>query len=103
MNQSADGRWPARLRRFVTGETSGGILLLGAAAIGFGWANSPASDAFTALAEHRIGPALLHLDLSLATWAAAGSRSTSGSSLLSTSALNGKSRCTSSSMKARAS
>lgn len=72
MNQSADGRWPARLRRFVTGETSGGILLLGAAAIGFGWANSPASDAFTALAEHRIGPALLHLDLSLATWAADG-------------------------------
>ncbi|MDF3048375.1 MAG: nhaA [Pseudonocardia sp.] len=36
------------------------------------WANSPWGDAYTALGEVRLGPAGLHLDLTLAQWAADG-------------------------------
>lgn len=53
-------------------ETSGGFLLLTAAALALVWANSPWRDAYAALSETRIGPESLHLDLSLATWAADG-------------------------------
>ena len=53
-------------------ETVGGGLLLGAAVIALVWANSPWRDAYTSLTEIVIGPASLHLDLSLTTWAADG-------------------------------
>ena len=53
-------------------ETVGGGLLLGAAVIALVWANSPWREAYTALTETVVGPAALHLDLSLATWAADG-------------------------------
>ena len=53
-------------------ETVGGVLLLIAAAIAIGWANSPWGDAYTELGDIVIGPASIGLDLSLATWAADG-------------------------------
>ncbi|MBN9792931.1 Na+/H+ antiporter NhaA [Pseudonocardia sp. TMWB2A] len=53
-------------------ETVGGVLLVVAAAVALLFANSPWRDAYTALSELTVGPAALHLDLSLATWAADG-------------------------------
>ncbi|SDQ17890.1 Na+/H+ antiporter NhaA [Quadrisphaera sp. DSM 44207] len=53
-------------------ETAGGLLLLGAAVVAMAWANSPWSGAYEALRELRVGPAALHLDLSLRAWAADG-------------------------------
>ncbi|MEH3088324.1 MAG: Na+/H+ antiporter NhaA [Microbacterium arborescens] len=62
----------ARLRRWLSRETTSGALLLAAASLALIWANSPFADAYAALSEFRIGPAALHLDLSLSTWAADG-------------------------------
>ncbi|GAA4488610.1 Na+/H+ antiporter NhaA [Microbacterium panaciterrae] len=59
-----------RLRSWATKETTGGILLLGAAAFALLWANSPWHGAYTALSEVTIGPASLHLSLPLSAWAA---------------------------------
>ncbi len=53
-------------------ETVGGGLLLGAAVIALVWANSPWREAYTSLTQVVVGPAALHLDLTLATWAADG-------------------------------
>jgi NhaA family Na+:H+ antiporter len=53
-------------------ETVGGALLLVATVIALVWANSPAADSYTALRAVTVGPAALHLDLSLGTWAADG-------------------------------
>src|SRR3712207_1381933 len=53
-------------------ETVGGALLLVGAAIALVWANSPWGGAYEALRDTRVGPASLHLDLSLGTWAADG-------------------------------
>ncbi|WP_134325327.1 Na+/H+ antiporter NhaA [Cumulibacter soli] len=62
----------ARLRAWVTKETIGGLLLLSAAALALIWANSPWRDSYHSLAEYTVGPAALHLNLDLATWAADG-------------------------------
>jgi NhaA family Na+:H+ antiporter len=68
------GSW-AETRR-ITGilrkETVGGALLLAAAAIALLWANSPWGEAYETLRDTKIGPASLHLDLTLGTWAADG-------------------------------
>lgn len=69
---TAPARRLERVRRFVTSETTGGLLLLAAAAVGFGWANSPLRETYAALSALQLGPAALHLDLPLATWAADG-------------------------------
>jgi len=53
-------------------ETVGGVLLVVAAAIALIWANSPWRESYAALGALTVGPAALHLDLSLATWAADG-------------------------------
>ena len=53
-------------------ETVGGALLLIATVAALTWANSPISRSYTTLREYTIGPAALHLDLSLGTWAADG-------------------------------
>lgn len=58
-----------RIRNWVVLETSSGVLLLIAAAIAFAWANSPWREGYTGLSSFVIGPASLHLDLTLATWA----------------------------------
>ncbi|CAM3903154.1 Na+/H+ antiporter NhaA [Isoptericola cucumis] len=60
------------MRRFVSRETTGGALLIGAAVVALLFANSPWRDAYTTLTETVVGPAALHLDLSLAAWAADG-------------------------------
>ena len=68
------GSWPeaSRIAEVLRTETTGGLLLVGAAVIALIWANSPWRDAYSALSGFRVGPAALHLDLSLATWAADG-------------------------------
>jgi NhaA family Na+:H+ antiporter len=68
------GSWPeaSRIADILRTETVGGLLLVGAAVVALIWANSPWRGAYTALSEFTIGPAALHLDLSLATWAADG-------------------------------
>ncbi len=58
--------------RALRNETVGGVLLLAAAVIALVWANSPWRDAYTELTQVVVGPAALHLDLTLATWAADG-------------------------------
>lgn len=61
-----------RLRRWLVADTTSGVLLLIAAAIALAWANSPWRAAYADLAGLVVGPSVLHLDLSLADWAADG-------------------------------
>lgn len=61
-----------RVADILRGETIGGALLLVAAVAALVWANSPWSEGYEALRSVTIGPAALHLDLDLATWAADG-------------------------------
>ncbi|WP_433604871.1 Na+/H+ antiporter NhaA [Dactylosporangium sp. CA-139114] len=67
-------RWvpSRRVAEVLRTETAGGVLLLLAAVVGFGWANSPWAGAYGRLGGWRVGPAVWHLDLSLAAWAADG-------------------------------
>jgi Na+:H+ antiporter, NhaA family len=58
--------------RYLRTETVGGIVLLAAAAVALIWANSPWSEAYTAVRDTVVGPAALHLDLTLAQWATDG-------------------------------
>lgn len=58
--------------RQLQDETVGGALLIIAATVALFWANSPWGDSYVELSEFKIGPAALHLNLSLATWAADG-------------------------------
>jgi NhaA family Na+:H+ antiporter len=68
------GSWPEarRIGDILRTETVGGLLLVGAAVVALVWANSPWGDAYRALSAFRIGPSALHLDLTLAQWAADG-------------------------------
>jgi NhaA family Na+:H+ antiporter len=68
------GSWPetSRIGDILRTETSGGLLLVGAAALALVWANSPWREVYFDIAAWTIGPATLHLDLPLATWAADG-------------------------------
>lgn len=61
-----------RAHRWVTLETTSGGLLVLAAAIALVWANSPWRSGYVALSEVTVGPAALHLDLSLTSWATDG-------------------------------
>src|SRR3954469_9492399 len=70
---SEDSRIAAVLRK----ETVGGLLLLVATLMALVWSNSPWSGAYESLRDTEVGPASIagvdvHLDLSLATWAADG-------------------------------
>ena len=68
------GSWPetARIAEVLRQETVGGGLLLVAAVTALVWANSPWSAAYASLRDLRVGPASVHLDLTLGTWAADG-------------------------------
>ncbi|WP_405110577.1 Na+/H+ antiporter NhaA [Micromonospora sp. NBC_01405] len=68
------GSWPEvrRVGDILRTETVGGVLLLGAAVLALVWANSPWGDAYRALGSAQVGPAALHLDLTLSQWAADG-------------------------------
>jgi len=68
------GSWPetARIADVLRRETVGGSILLVAAVAALVLANSPWSDAYFDLAALRVGPEALHLDLTVAQWAADG-------------------------------
>jgi NhaA family Na+:H+ antiporter len=68
------GSWTevSRITAVLRSETVGGALLLAAAALALVWANSPWAGAYETLRDTRVGPASLHLDLTLGTWAADG-------------------------------
>ena len=68
------GSWPetARLADVLRKETVGGALLLAAALSALVWANSPWSAGYFSLREIQVGPQVLHLQLTLAAWAADG-------------------------------
>ncbi|MGA8209367.1 MAG: Na+/H+ antiporter NhaA [Nocardioidaceae bacterium] len=68
------GSWAEdqRITDLLRTETAGGALLLAGTVVALVWANSPASGAYEALRDLTVGPSSLHLDLSLATWAADG-------------------------------
>ncbi|MDT0274801.1 Na+/H+ antiporter NhaA [Blastococcus goldschmidtiae] len=68
------GSWreTQRVATVLRRETVGGALLLLAALIAIVWANSPWVETYESLRETRVGPASLHLDLTLGTWAADG-------------------------------
>ncbi|WP_243707842.1 Na+/H+ antiporter NhaA, partial [Micromonospora sp. KC606] len=61
-----------RISAILRRETVGGALLLVGALLALIWSNSPWSEGYESLRSVRLGPASLHLDLSLATWAADG-------------------------------
>jgi NhaA family Na+:H+ antiporter len=58
--------------RYLRTETVGGFVLLAAAAVAIVWANSPWAGAYQAMRNTVVGPAALHLDLTLAQWATDG-------------------------------
>ena len=68
------GSWPetSRLAELLRRETVGGALLLVATVVALVWANSPWGGSYTALRDTTVGPAALHLDLTLGAWAADG-------------------------------
>ncbi len=61
-----------RAHRWVTLETTSGGLLVLAAVVALAWANSPFRSGYVAISQLRIGPAAVHLDMSLASWATDG-------------------------------
>jgi len=66
--RAAHRRTRDTLHGWSQNELLTGGLLLGAAALGLAWANSPWHGAFETLAGLRLGPAALGLDLSLEQW-----------------------------------
>jgi Na+:H+ antiporter, NhaA family len=58
--------------RYLRTETVGGVVLLAATAVALIWANSPWRDAYEGMRATVLGPAALHLDLTLAQWATDG-------------------------------
>jgi NhaA family Na+:H+ antiporter len=68
------GSWTeaSRITELLRRETVGGALLLVATVLALVWANSPWAASYLALRDLKVGPAALHLDLTLGTWAADG-------------------------------
>ena len=68
------GSWSeaARIAAILRKETVSGALVLAATVLALVWANSPVADSYYRFRNIEVGPAFLHLDLSLATWAADG-------------------------------
>jgi NhaA family Na+:H+ antiporter len=68
------GSWSEaqRFSEILRKETVGGVLLLVAAGVAVGWANSPWSQAYRTVSEFAVGPESLHLRLSISAWAADG-------------------------------
>ncbi|AXB41566.1 Na+/H+ antiporter NhaA [Amycolatopsis albispora] len=66
--------WPEtrRIADILRKETIGGALLLAAAVVAVVLANSPWSEFYESVRSFQLGPASLHLDLPVATWAADG-------------------------------
>ena len=68
------GSWPetARIADILRLEAVGGVIVLAAAVLAVALANSPWAGAYTALRDHTVGPAALHLHMTLGQWAADG-------------------------------
>ena len=68
------GSWTEteRIAEVLRRETFGGALLMAATVVALVWANSGWSHSYTVLKDFAVGPAALHLHLSLGTWAADG-------------------------------
>lgn len=68
------GSWPEaqRITALLRTETTGGVLLIIAAAVALIWANTPWAGIYETLRDFRIGPESLHLNLSLHAWATDG-------------------------------
>src|SRR4051812_29514865 len=62
----------SRTAELLRAETTGGLLLIAAAAVALVWANSAWADSYADLRDLRVGPSALHLDLTLGEWAADG-------------------------------
>ncbi len=62
----------SRTAEILRAETTGGLLLIAAAALAIVWANSPWAATYFDLRDYRVGPEAWHLDLTLGTWAADG-------------------------------
>lgn len=61
-----------RIADILRQETIGGALLLAGAVVALIWANSPWAGTYEAVRDFTFGPAALHLDLTVAAWAADG-------------------------------
>lgn len=70
----ARGSWleTSRTADILRAETTGGLLLIGAAVVAIAWANSRWWESYVELRDTVVGPEALHLDLTLGTWAADG-------------------------------
>jgi NhaA family Na+:H+ antiporter len=55
--------------RYLRTETTGGLVLLAATAVALLWVNSPLRESYLGLRDLRLGPSVLHLDLTLGDWA----------------------------------
>lgn len=68
------GSWSetTRITEILRRETVGGALLLVATVVALVWANSPQAAVYNSLRDFEVGPAAVHLHLSLGTWAADG-------------------------------
>ena len=62
----------SRIADVLRRESVGGTLLVAAAVVALVWANSPLSDSYAAVRDTAIGPAGLHLNLTVGQWAADG-------------------------------
>ena len=62
----------SRTADILRAETTGGLLLIGAAAVALVWANSPWQSAYFRIRDTVVGPDALHLDLTIGGWAADG-------------------------------
>jgi NhaA family Na+:H+ antiporter len=73
-NLFARGSWleSSRTADILRAESTGGILLIVAAAIGLAWANSPWHASYNTLHDFAFGTHRLHLHLTLTEWASDG-------------------------------
>lgn len=62
----------ARISRFLSRDTTGGILLLTATVLALFLANTPASGLYTTVRDFTFGIEALHLELSVGAWASDG-------------------------------
>jgi Na+:H+ antiporter, NhaA family len=68
------GSWleDSRIAQVLRTETAGGMLLIAGAVVAIVWANTPWGEVYEGARDFVVGPASLHLDLSIGTWAADG-------------------------------
>lgn len=62
----------SRVAEILRAETTGGLLLIFGALVAVVAANTPAVHRYESLRDTRVGPHVLHLDLTLGSWAADG-------------------------------